>query len=134
VRKNPRPDGAGDTAHPYWIFFGVEKPGTRCDESWEEVERLGRPGQIAKSCWKVLLFPDKVSDYNAAVSKIVRAIERQGKYRGKYSEDVLVIYTSSTEERDELRSWLGRLLGGVNLPYRMGCKMYEGRFGPWREW
>lgn len=46
---------------------------------------------------------------------------------------VIVIYTWGTEERDRLKARL-HSIGFTNIPYRRGCKMFESRFGHWKQW
>ena len=49
------------------------------------------------------------------------------------SDYVIVIYTWGTEERDRLKARL-HSIGFTSIPYRRGCKMFEARFGSWKQW
>jgi len=46
---------------------------------------------------------------------------------------VIVIYTWGTEERDRLKTKL-HSIGFTKIPYRRGCKMFESKFGHWKQW
>jgi hypothetical protein len=44
-----------------------------------------------------------------------------------------VIYNWEQDQRDRLKRRLHQV-GFTNIPWRRGCKAFEQRWGPWRDW
>jgi len=75
--------------------------------------------------------------HNEDVGKKLKVLrydaERKALVPSSKAAYVIVIYTWGLEERDRLKAKL-QSIGFTNIPYRRGCKMFESKFGHWKQW
>lgn len=140
----------------YWTRYSVINDVDRCQLPEDSLEINELP-ECARYCWKLLMFRRKPEDLEASVKLLIPLLKSGeikcfkhngdvGKHRIlRYDNKnktlipvndapyVIVIYTWGTEERDSLKTKL-HSVGFTNIPYRRGCKMFERRFGHWRQW
>ena len=127
----------------YWTRYKITDAPLRCQLPEEPSELLVLP-ECARNCWKLLMFRRKREEVQTSVDLLtpmlkegeIKALKHNG---GCHEADlptdsfVIVIYTWGTEERDELKAKL-HSNGFTSIPYRRGCKMFESRFGHWKQW
>jgi hypothetical protein len=147
----------------YWTRYRAPNDFERCQLPEDTLESSTLP-ECARNCWKLLMFRRKPEDEASVnlLIPLLKSVEiKSFKHNGdrrtlqeeldatdelrpayarrihltkvKETTYVIVIYTWGTEERDKLKEKL-HSIGFTNIPYRRGCKMFESRFGPWRQW
>ena len=123
----------------YWTRYRVVGNTIRCQIP-EETSMITELPECARDCWKLLMFRRKTEDIEASVALLIPLLKsgeiKSFKHNGdvrKQDAYVIVIYTWGTEERDKLKAKL-HSIGFTNIPYRRGCKMFESRFGHWKQW
>jgi hypothetical protein len=126
----------------YWTRYRVADDLGRCQIP-EESEIKELP-ECAENCWKLLMFRRKPDDVVTSVNLLIPLL-KSGEIRSfKHNGDaqtaalsnepyVIVIYTWGIEERDMLKAKL-HSVGFTSIPYRRGCKMFETKFGHWKNW
>jgi hypothetical protein len=127
----------------YWTRYRVVDDPVRCQLP-EDTSEITELPECARNCWKLLMFRRKPEDVEASVNLLIPLL-RSGEIKSfKHNGDrqtaalinetyVMVIYTWGIEERDRLKAKL-HSIGFTNIPYRRGCKMFENRFGHWKQW
>lgn len=127
----------------YWTRYRVVGDPARCQLPEDTSEIIELP-ECARNCWKLLMFRRKPEDVEASVKFLIPLLKNGEIKSFKHNGDsqtaaltnevyVIVIYTWGTEERDRLKAKL-HSIGFTNIPYRRGCKMFESKFGHWRQW
>jgi hypothetical protein len=127
----------------YWTRYKITDAPIRCHFPEEISETLKLP-ECARNCWKLLMFRRKREDVQSSVDKLIPMLKKREIVSFKHNGDcheadlntgsfVIVIYTWGTRDRDRLKAKL-HSAGFVNIPYRRGCKMFEIRFGHWKNW
>jgi hypothetical protein len=127
----------------YWTRYRVVDDPIRCQLP-EDTSEIAELPECARNCWKLLMFRRKPEDIEASVNLLIPLLKSGEIKSFKHNGDsqtaipsnepyVIVIYTWGTEERDSLKTKL-HSLGFTSIPYRRGCKMFESRFGHWKQW
>lgn len=131
----------------YWTRYSVVNDDFRCQLPEDSLE-IDRLPECARHCWKLLIFTRKPEDTEASVKLLlpflksgeVKCFKHNGNVDNRKTLTpvndapfVIVIYTWGIEERDRLKAKL-HAIGFTNIPYRRGCKMFERRFGHWKQW
>jgi len=127
----------------HWTRYRVVNDPIRCQLPEDTSEIIELP-ECARNCWKLLMFRRKPDDVEASVNLLIPLL-KSGEIKGfKHNGDsqtaaisnepyVIVIYTWGIEERDRLKAKL-HSIGFTSIPYRRGCKMFENKFGHWKNW
>jgi hypothetical protein len=140
----------------YWTRYRVVNDSVRCQLP-EDSSDINELPECARNCWKLLMFRRKPEDIEASVKLLIPLLKsgeiKSFKHNGdvgklrplRYNDEekklaptneaayVIVIYTWGIEERDGLKAKL-HSIGFTSIPYRRGCKMFESRFGHWKQW
>ena len=118
---------------------------------------LRKPGSIALSCWKLLIFPETMDKVRLIINWLKDNYEKHnlhGKYGASYKENaiaIIVLYFSSKDVMWEFREFLinewiklkilpfkkkykDTVYYSYYIPYQRGCEAYERIFGDWRTW
>jgi hypothetical protein len=136
-------DGFNVTYSGYWTRYRVVDDPIKCQLP-EDTSEITELPDCAMNCWKLLMFRRKPEDVEASV-KLLLPLLKSGEIKCfKHNGDsqianlsnesfVIVIYTWGIEERDTLKAKL-HSIGFTSIPYRRGCKMFESKFGHWKQW
>jgi len=124
----------------YWTRYRAVGDPVRCQLP-EGTSAISEIPDCARNCWKLLMFRRKPGDVQASVNPLISLLKSGEIKSFKHNGDsqtatlphVIVIYTWGTEERDRLKAKL-HSIGFTSIPYRRGCKMFESRFGHWKQW
>jgi hypothetical protein len=127
----------------YWTRYRVGDDLIRCQLP-EDTSEISELPECARNCWKLLMFRREADDVEASVNLLIpllksgeiRSFKHNGDSQTAYRSNesyVIVIYTWGIEERDNLKAKL-HSIGFTSIPYRRGCKMFESRFGHWKNW
>jgi len=126
----------------YWTYFRHESDHHAELCKFEEAMGLDVLPDCARYCWKVLLFSNNSKDVEKSIEILLPLLKKGEITVFKHNGDrlffvgrefVIVMYTWGTQERDNLKAKL-HSLGFKNVPYRLGCKAFETRFGHWKTW
>jgi len=136
-------DGSCVAYNSNWTRYRIVEAPVRCQlpEGTSEITELP---QCARNCWKLLMFMGKPEDVEVSVKLLIPLLKsgeiksfKHNAYRQRAvstnEAHVIVIYTWGTEERDRLKAKL-HSVGFTNIPYRRGCKIFESKFGHWKQW
>jgi hypothetical protein len=141
----------------YWTRYRIVDAPVRCQLP-EDTSEITELPECARNCWKLLMFRRKLEDVEASVRLLIPLLKsgeiKSFKHNGDVGKElkvlryddkrkalvptsetayVIVSYTWGTEERDRLKAKL-HSIGFTNIPYRRGCKMFESKFGHWKQW
>jgi hypothetical protein len=127
----------------YWTRYRVVGDPIRCQLP-EDTSEISELPECAKDCWKLLMFRRKPEDAAASVRLLIPLLKSGEIKSFKHNGDsqravstneayVIVIYTWGIDERDRLKAKL-HSIGFTNIPYRRGCKMFESKYGHWKQW
>jgi hypothetical protein len=127
----------------YWTRFRWKNSDWNQRCNFEEVSQLPSLPECARYCWKLLMFRRKPEDVWESMEYVLPLISRGEINSMKHNADrpidigadgyVMVIYTWGEEERDAAKQKL-RAAGFTSIPWRIGCKAFESRFGHWKTW
>jgi hypothetical protein len=125
----------------FWTRHRIADDVVRCQLP-EDTAAIKQLPDCARDCWKLLMFRKEPKDVEDSVNLLFPLLKNDEIRSFKHNADaaldpdndyVIVIYTWGIEERDSLKAKL-HSLGFTNIPYRRGCKMFESRFGHWKQW
>jgi hypothetical protein len=125
----------------YWTYYHCNLVSVRCKVPEDTLSLTTLP-DCAKNCWKLLMFRRKPEEVKTSVNLLMPLLRNGEISSFKHNSDclqqvsdgyVIVIYTVGVAERDNLKAKL-QSIGFKNIPYRRGCKSFEQKFGPWRQW
>lgn len=130
---------------PSWSHFGTGEGWAygRCNRYLDHVYSTRAPNDDTVNCWKVLVFEDAVTDFEQVKTYLVERAGQDPTLLGKWQRgknQLAVVYATSEERRDELRSSMIKDLRQMGimkkgfLPYRRGCKQFEKVLGDWHGW
>jgi len=136
-------DGLRVAYDGYWTRYRVIDDPLRCQIP-EDTSAITELPECARNCWKLLMFRKRHEDVEDSVNLLIPLLKSGEIKSFKHNGDsqttaltnemyVIVIYTWGAEERDRLKAKL-HSIGFTNIPYRRGCKMFERRFGHWKQW
>jgi hypothetical protein len=136
-------DGFCVAYNGYWTRYRIVDAPVRCQLP-EDTSEITELPECARNCWKLLMFRRKPEDVEASVRLLIPLLKSGEIKSFKHNGDshrtvstkeayVIVIYSWGTEERDKLKAKL-HSIGFTNIPYRRGCKMFESKFGHWKQW
>lgn len=127
----------------YWTRFRWKNSDwdRRC--RFEEASRLSSLPECARYCWKLLMFRREPEDVWESMEYLLPLISGGEISSMKHNADrltgigpdgyVMVLYTWGEDQRNRVKKTL-HATGFTNVPWRRGCKEFERRFGPWRNW
>ena len=129
----------------FWSHFGHGDGWSygRCNRCVEHVYTTHTASEDTVNCWKILIFEDAVTDFEAVKRYLMERAEEDKEILGKWGRgqnSLAVIYTKSELDRDRVKASIYRdlkqrgLLKSGYFPYRRGCKSFEKILGPWRDW
>ena len=127
----------------YWTRFQSKNSSWKDRCRFEEAMELPRLPDCAQHCWKLLMFRKKPEEVWGSMEHLLPFMSRGEiealKHSGdrpvdrEHQEYVIVIYNWEQDERDRLKRRFHQV-GFTNIPWRRGCKAFEQRWGPWRDW
>ncbi len=128
-----------------WLHYGFGEGWDygRCNVCVQQVYSVGTPNDYTLNCWKVLIFEDAVTDFNAVKNYLIQRASSDRRLMGKIGKgenSLALVYTTSELERDVVRKSIFDDLKSMSLlkknflPYRRGCKAFEKILGPWKQW